>query len=411
MAKLFQKCTSVSNLLYFVIFLLIYSSRETFVLGDSGDIRLKLTGYILTLVAAFLLVFYVKLCDCTNNLSKYLFQFSILGLITCIINIDYSVKYLYEILLLFISYFIVKALPFEKFILIFSDIIYVLGLFSIIVYVGYLVTPAFIEKLPQVVNGNGLTRYFCGLSVIGPEAYAIPRNYGIFREPGVFIIYLCLGLLIEIFNTNHNKRKIFVLCLSLLTTFSTAGYIVAIFIVVTYLLFGKNVKRTVKYSIILIIIILYFIMSFMLSEYSLFNYVFGKFMYQNDSTDSRFGSIAVNLHIWLSDILSFLFGSGYTYLEDSFRVASNKLGAGGHNTNTILRLFAVHGFFFGILYLKSLYSFCRKHYNGISFCVLLVFFMLLSNEEIMTSFLIYIFPFYGISKCHYKIIQNESSSN
>lgn len=81
------------------------------------------------------------------------------------------------------------------------------------------------------------------------------RNSGCAWEPGLFSVMLCIAILFNIF---QNKKVIFskrliVLLIALITTFSTTGYVMTIVIFAGYYLFGRKinpVQRIIYLSII-----------------------------------------------------------------------------------------------------------------------------------------------------------------
>lgn len=393
-----RKSVEVSNSVYWAIFLLMYSSRESFVIGDSGNSNLKILGYIINLLLMLYFIYKAWIMHKSNKILPKVAILSVISLFACILNFDFSIKFFYEILLLILCSYVVTIIPFEKFKNIFSDIVYWLCIFSFFIYIAFLLIPDLFSHLPVVTNTVGLERYFCLFSVIGPEVYALPRNTGIFREPGAFIIYICLALMFELFNHQYNKRKVLFMLLALMVTFSTSGYIVALFIITSCVCFSKNVQKKAKFAIIFFLLLLYVVISLVFTEYNLLYYVFGKLTYENDSTNSRFGSIVANLYVIFFDIKNFLFGVGYTFMENSYAEIARIVKAGDHNTNSVLRLIAVHGIIYASVYYFYLLQFCHKYYKGMMLCAFMVFLLVFSNEEIMTSFLMYIFPLYGVSR-------------
>lgn len=398
MLRFLRKNVDVSNSLYWAIFLLMYSSRESFVLGDSGNSKLKILGYLINLLLLLFFIYKLKTTHGRNRILPKVVILSFLSILACILNFDFSIKFFYEILLFILCSYVVTIITFEKFKIIFSDIVYWLCGFSVIIYIFYLLIPGLFSHFPIVTNTVGLERYFCLFSVIGPEAYALPRNTGIFREPGVFIIYICLALMFELFNHQYEKRKVLFMLLALMVTFSTSGYIVALFIIMSCVFFSKESQKKAKFAIIFFLLLLYVVISVLFAEYNLLWYVFGKLTYENDSTNSRFGSIVANLYVIFLNFKSFLIGVGYTFMENSYADIARIVKAGDHNTNSVLRLIAVHGIIYASVYYFYLLRFCRKYYKDMMICTFIVFLLLYSNEEIMTSFLMYIFPLYGVSR-------------
>lgn len=399
---LLHKSANVDNSVYYAILTLIYVSRETFAIGDSNSQLWKLVGYVAMVFLAGYFYLASKRSRVRNTTLPTLVVFSILCIATMIINLDVSFKYFYVILLLIICSLITKWLPFQIFRAVFTDIIYWLGVFSIGVYFLYVVSPSFFSVFPIVENEVGLQRYFCLFCVVGPEEYSIPRNSGIFREPGVFIIYLCLALMFELTNKKPRKLRLGGLLLAIVTTFSTAGYVTAAFIILSSFCLNRKISRSFKIKVLLLIALGIVLVSAAFPEYSLLGLVFGKLFYSNDSTASRLGSISANLYILLHDPISFTYGVGYTYMENNFEVVSALMKAGDHNTNSGLRLLAVHGVFYGTLYYAGLFKFCFRFFSRMGLFCFVAILLLWSNEDIMTSFLIYIFVFYGMKRLVFK---------
>lgn len=86
------------------------------------------------------------------------------------------------------------------------------------------------------------------------------RNSGCAWEPGLFSIMVCIAILFNIYQYKKiifNKRLI-ILLIALITTFSTTGYIVAIVIFAGYYIFSKKVsigKRIIYISLISLVCI------------------------------------------------------------------------------------------------------------------------------------------------------------
>src|SRR5690606_563550 len=124
----------------------------------------------------------------------------------------------------------------------------------------YLV-PELVIFLPKIVNEMGQTFIyfiFGGGMVRFIGRGQIFRSSSIFWEPGAFSIYICLALYFELFVIkNKSLKRIIVLILSLITTFSTTGYIVFMFMIVIFL-FKKqkfNYINHLRFLTLLIVIL------------------------------------------------------------------------------------------------------------------------------------------------------------
>ncbi|MBQ8543007.1 MAG: hypothetical protein IJ436_05985 [Bacteroidaceae bacterium] len=85
----------------------------------------------------------------------------------------------------------------------------------------------------------------------------IIRNSGCAWEPGLYSVMLCIAILFNIFQNKKNifNKRLIVLLIALITTFSTTGYVMAIVIFAGYYLSGRKigtVKRIIYLSIIVV---------------------------------------------------------------------------------------------------------------------------------------------------------------
>lgn len=100
-------------------------------------------------------------------------------------------------------------------------------------------------------NSAGISDYSLILYTLSVDPLRMQEFYGgIFRnsgcawEPGLFSIMVCIAILFNIYQNKKivfNKRLI-ILLIALITTFSTTGYIVAIVIFASYYLFSKKIS-------------------------------------------------------------------------------------------------------------------------------------------------------------------------
>lgn len=77
-----------------------------------------------------------------------------------------------------------------------------------------------IPGVPTIINTANVVFYNYIFSYAIPTANYI-RNFGIFREPGVFQMFISLALLFEFNKTNISKKNILIFTLTMISTFST----------------------------------------------------------------------------------------------------------------------------------------------------------------------------------------------
>ena len=390
---------------FLLVFLLIYCSQDALLFGTNAN---KIFFIVKNIILVFVFFFLVR--KTTKNIeidigksNIVLYGLISMSLLTSLLNFDITFKYLYEILLILIAYNITRNLSFDKFKEYFVYSLYYLSLLSVILYAISLFSYSLIELMPSFKNESGYIYYsFLGLcNVSEVPMYGMMRNASLFREPGVYAIFLIICL-VFLYNTNtiHKRQRnkiMFVSSIAILTTLSTAGYI-GLLLLIGYLVLGKSNQigfGSKLFVILLCIVGVYYV----LTNDSLYSSVFDKMSGGNDSANSRFGAIFNNIEMWSKDGVSILFGNGYQYVENNISlVATEKEYISTHNTNTLFKMLSVHGFFYFITIISLLYAASRKiTSNHFSLYVMLLFCIMLSNEDLIFNQIIYIILFYGFS--------------
>lgn len=389
---------------FWIVFLLIYFSQDTLLFGTNSN----RTMFLLKNIVLVLLCLYVANKPRLNqylNMKNYiivLFGLMAMSLLSALFNADVTFKYCYEILLFVLAYNVTRVISFVKFREQFVYSIYYLSLLSVTVYFISLFAYPIIELLPSFNNVASLKFHsllgFVNVSEI--PMYGLMRNYSLFREPGVYSIFLIISLLF-LFNTStidpKKKNRIFlVLFIAILTTLSTAG-IIGIVLFLIYLLLGryKQMGSATIFLIGMLVAGLYYLFS----NEVVSSFVFNKLSGENTSADSRFGSIINNIDLWLRNTVSILFGNGYQFVENGIEAVAQDNGyVAGHNTNTFFKMLSVHGIFYFISALSLLYMSCRRlTSNHFSLYVFILFCVMLSNEDLIFNQVLYIIFFYGVT--------------
>ena len=227
------------------------------------------------------------------------------------------------------------------------------------------------------------------------------RNTGIFREPGMYMVYLNIGVLFQYFFYKEiNKKYLLIFVISLLTTLSTGGFIVFSLLSLIYLLKNNKVKNAIQFIFFFIILCVG-----ILTNYELFQSTFAKFDSSSNeygSTIARISSVTVPFAIFLD---SPFFGVGLSDFKNYYEIYSrNILGysvkADGQSTNTFFNSLGTYGFCFFMLLSTLVYRFSTLFSKntplkiGIFICLILMF----SNEDMRYSLLFSVLLFYGLIK-------------
>ena len=232
------------------------------------------------------------------------------------------------------------------------------------------------------------------------------RNYGIFREPGVYQMFLMLGLLFYTYYGREFKiYRFFIYIVAVVLTYSTTGYIALIIYLTLYLIkdprkiSGKK-KKLVTVILISVGLILLLLKTDLLSADGM---IFDKFgNTRRYTTVARFASISANIKMWLQ---APILGNGLSYVGDTFPELSRmEYGyASTHNTNTLLCELATYGILYTAIFVVGYIRLVkviseRRIEHGLIGGVLLV---LMFGEKLTFSPIIYVLMFYGLSNRNY----------
>ncbi|MGG5510453.1 hypothetical protein ACPDHN_10920 [Myroides odoratimimus] len=382
-------------LLYLICLVAIFVSDDTITFGTNNStffIALKYIIFIVTFLCVFLykpLQFLKK-----DRLLRHVYFSFLLFIAFTIFFCGFSGGYLYQVLLLTIAFLIVNKFDVDLLLYYFLRIVYFLAFMSIIGSILYILLPSVIQALPVTLNLEKVHFYNGGIfAAIGyVEVY---RNSGIFREPGVFMIYLNLALAIQLLYFKvYERRYIVVLSLALFLTLSTAGFLIyALVLMSVYFENASRIKFINKFIVVGFAIIC---TTAVLSNSFIFDNVFSKISgdtVKEGSALARQASIFANIKIFSENMW---FGVGLRGFENAFEVAtyslySIKLGI-GNNTNTLGSIFAVYGIFMGslIIYLLSkLIAFFSKK-ALVRFFFTLAIISMISNEDLRFSLVFYL---------------------
>lgn len=396
---------AVSYKQLFLVFIVFYISDDTVLFGTNINSLFIIAKYILYafLMLGFSTIAYIRYKEKRFKTDSYrsnilIFLIFISYLLTIGINLDLRPGYFVEMMVFMLAACIVNYINFRDFFNCFNKILYFFSVCSLIVLVFNFTLPSIFRIFPTTINYAN-TEFSNLLVAVVFKDISFFRNTGIFREPGVFIIYLSLGLIYQLFVLKKaNLKYTIVYCITLLTTLSTTGFLVLL-ITILGSIFKKS---TLKLKLISSFIVVTFILAFLLIP-AINEMVFGKL--NEDSSDyisafSRISSFSVPLLIFFHNPL---WGSGLTRFVDLYSLYSLKLfgfelEASQASTNTILNKFATFGLVYGSIVVYGIFKLART--LGKIFLVRIFIFAILiilfSSQELRFSLLFYIVVFYGL---------------
>lgn len=403
-----------SFLIYLLIINSIYFGRDTLV----STAWLNFFGCQLLILLFVILYTILFIVNNKSNILNIIFDVrfifllitSLLFLLIMILKRDFTLMYLSCIIAIYFSVFLSYILNIKQFLKIFTNVILIFTAFSLIV--GYLLRPLIfsnVESLMITENSVGLQFINCiGTFLVNDPGYL--RNFGIFREPGIFQFFLTVALIFEIFLIKRNnvyKRRIFIFILLIgsLTTFSTTGMIQLILIFFATLI--ENIRKICFNKIKVLLGFIFFFIIFGILFYLVKNnnnlywtiwQMFSKFSNLNESLVSRFSSIKMNISFFLKNPI---LGNDISLVLYSI-----------NNTNSSLLLFACYGLLIGTIFNYCWLFICNGLYlktnNKVTkILIILVFLISINTQNLTTNFYFYSIPIISLFEQKIMIIFNN----
>jgi len=385
---------------------IIVVSDDTVLFGTNLNSRFLTAKYII-IMSMFCFILIKVFLDRTYISIKVLriaLAMMLLVMMSAAINNDIRFGYIYRCVLIMTALLFTSVIDFHDFAYYYDKIMRVLAIASLVGFALSVSSHILLDLFPMILNTANMEFYNLFITVVPKHTGGFARNYGIFREPGVFQMFLIIGLLFQMFVLIKPNIKVQILYIvALVTTFSTTGYIALIFVSILYLI-KKNRSKGEKHSkaIVIICLSLIFIYLSLFTDFIFkqeYGSVFGKFANNNStSVVARLASVVVNLRLFLN---SPIWGVGVTNVDTQFALlAQSILGIYTiHNTNTVLWQLAAYGSIFTSLWIYGIYKLCWVM-GGEKIEVLLLFIILnvlLFGENLAYSLITNILVFYGLS--------------
>lgn len=385
--------------LLLVIFLLV--SPETVMFGTNRNTYFSI---LTTLMPVALILYLFEKKNIIQTRYKFLevvAAFVIPVILSAIINLDFSLTYLFRVILIIAGFMFARKIRIENFLQVFEIAIYYIAIYSVAIYIISRIFPAVLNIFPPIYNTNDL-HYYNAIFCVIPSFFSgdwYDRLWGPFREPGVFQMYLNMALLfyIHLYKKLSISRAV-VYVVAIILTQSTTGYIVLSFNLLFYVFY---VLRRFSFQSCIIVALLcggfiwvYGNSTLLLTEGNVFYKLTDEGI---DASMARIASIWGNIEIFGHNPIT---GVGYSNMKEMFSsyAVSNYGVRSIDNTNTILYQFASLGVVYGGLFLFSFISFFKRMGNNIITVLFSVTGALLSfmGEDLTGNILIYIILGYGM---------------
>lgn len=333
----------------------------------------------------------------TDSRLAVLAVFALAMLVPMIIKRDWQLMYVSILLAvamgIFISYFLSVRKAARMYLLIMA----VLSAWSLVcAYLLRRLPDAGLWNVPVMKDGPGHSYYCFGLSFV-PLTYVKHRNFGVFREPGVYQFFLLLALYLNNYHAEWEKPgKLWGLnilfLVTMLSTFATGGVIEMGLLAIVVFFDRKYYKdRTLRIIAICLVGISLVTLCYSFLTHSLLYKpvmeMMGKLFTRHESTVDRVGSLAED---WKHFARNPLVGSGL----------SETLHAVDNNTSSTGILFAVLGIVGGVLHLGSFLALVWRRESGTwaKMAIFVICMMSINTCNIITNPFLWIFPIMALTE-------------
>ena len=304
---------------------------------------------------------------------------------------DWQLMYFSVYLCVIFGVFVSLFLTLEDAAKIYLRILCVLSVLSLVCAYGLRLLPdRGMPGVPVVRIDTGVEFYFFGVSFV-PLTYVKYRNFGIFREPGVYQYFLLLGLFLNNYEVQWSSGKKLwtvniLLAVTMVSTFATGGLVeLALLALVIFFDKGWYKKKAGKLAAGAVVLLggaaavyvfirkgaLYYTLVDMLSKFNL----------RSESMTDRAGSIIENTKTFLRHPL---LGGG---IREALFVVAN-------NTSSSTVLYAILGIFGGTLNAAAwvMLSWRKEGKLWVSLALTVILFMSFNTENLITNPYFWLFP-------------------
>lgn len=385
-----------------LVFLLFFVSDDAFLFSTYPSLSLLITKITLYVVVFVFLLF--EKCINPQGFLRGLMAVAGLSLFLAFSmawNTDVSLNFAYRLFIFLLCLLFASRIRFEDYARVFVNVLFGFSVVAIVMWCILWVFPSLATMFPLLENSKGVsfpTIFFC--SFLSDSLRAI----SIFREPGMFALYLIGGLLLEFFYfPEFSKKRVLVFSAGIIFTFSTLGFVC---VLISYTLAGLMTQRGGEWLkrnwwIFLVGIgggWILFGNEYVYSQ--MFSRNFGGDDLQESAAFSRVSSFTVPALIAFEHPL---FGVGITPFLDFQESAGFKLYGivleDGNGTNTIMIEAAKHGILYGFFLLLFLYRLaCRINtYGMVRLGTLFILLAMFSSQCMPYSVLYNLLLMYGVT--------------
>lgn len=324
------------------------------------------------------------------------FVFSLILLIPMVVKRDWQMTYFTILLGIWIAVFFSYFLSLEDGAKYYVVILTVLGVYSVLAtYLLRILPDRGILNVPVFYNSRDVMFHNFGLAYVSDE-YVKNRNFGIFREPGVYQYFIILALYLNNYVVTWEKDSRMwivnvLLSVTMLSTFATGG-VAELGLLVLVVFFEKKLYRDRRILWLAIALVAAMVAALILIViqkgpiyWELYGMLIYKFTPEAESSSERMQAILVDLEFFLRNPLV------------GARVAE-VLHAVANNTTSTMVMLAVSGIAGGLLHVAGWVALAWRSERKLwaNLASLLILFVSFNTQNLTVDVFFWMFPIMAV---------------
>ncbi|MGM9549267.1 MAG: hypothetical protein ACI3V5_05435 [Faecousia sp.] len=321
---------------------------------------------------------------------------AVVCLLPMLVKRDWQLMYFSVLLCLLFAVFLTYFLTLREVARYYVVLLSVLGAYSVLAaYLLRMGVDAGVYAVPKFQNSMGFEFHNFFLSIV-PDTYVKNRNFGIFREPGVYQFFLLMALYLNNYTVDWKKGwQLWLingtLAATMVSTFATGG-VAEMGLLAIVLFFDKKWYRDKRICAVAAVLILcaaavvgVCIVQQNALYWEVYDMAIGKFVNGQDSSVERIDAIVTDISIFLRHPV---FGAKLAEV----------LYATANNTTSTLILFSAFGILAGGLNVACWIALVweKQRRVWVNLALLLIVFMSFNTQNLIADVFFWLFPFMAL---------------
>lgn len=319
-------------------------------------------------------------------------------LVPMLVKRDWQLMYFSVLVCVYMAVFISYFRSLKEVARCYVILLTVIGTYSVLAtYLLRMLPDRGLLRVPVFYNSLDVMFHNFFISFVS-DSYVKTRNFGIFREPGVYQYFITLALILNNYVVRWESQRSFWICnillaVTMLSTMATGG-VAGLGLLVLVVFFDKKLYRDRRIvCIALVLLVLLGIgLSLIIAQkgelyWELYGMVIGKFTNNDESSTERIDAVLTDLNFFLD---SPVVGGRIAQVLHSVE----------NNTTSTMLMFALFGICGGVLHVASWLAlvWSRERRLWVNLCLLLITFLSFNTQNLIADTFFWLLPILALTE-------------